>query len=129
MYERLLMKTKQLIVCCCLGLASFTLHADERPDHYKGKPSENLEEAFRNLTEYNDNLAKLLGSAELGKQQMHEIHQLTYTLENALQRIDKELDTAEDLLETVHLASERADVKTVREKGKSYLQQSSLLLP
>ncbi|NIQ08568.1 MAG: hypothetical protein GWO08_00980, partial [Gammaproteobacteria bacterium] len=69
----------------------------ERPDHFRGEPAATLEEAFENLVTYNRKLERLLDS-KLTLQTMAEVHQITYTLENALQKINSEVD---DLAETL----------------------------
>lgn len=109
-----------------LALATPAL-ADERPDHFKGEPAETLEQALSNLSEYNAKLSELLAKDDLTPVDMHEVHQLTYTLENALQRLDREVDSLAETLEEVHLASESADSGTVREQGKAYLQKAGKL--
>lgn len=110
---------------------SFTLPGfaspDERPAHFKGEPSTTLEEAFGNLASYNRKLETLL-AGELTPQAMAEIHQITYTLENALQKIESEVDDLAETLEEVHVASEHNDTVTTREKGKVYLEVSKRLV-
>ncbi|OZB06199.1 MAG: hypothetical protein B7X54_03105 [Idiomarina sp. 34-48-12] len=99
----------------------------ERPDHYKGKPSENLVQALNNLREYNKLLnAELQG--ELTPQKMAEIHQLTYTLERALERLDDEVDEMKEVLEEVHLGSERMELDKVKKNGAKYLEASNKIV-
>jgi len=92
-------------------------------DHFKGEPSHTLEQAVTNLSKYNKKLEKVL-AGDLTPEAMNEVHQLTYTLENALQKLDDEIDELEETLEKVHKASERADADTVRSAGKQYLTNS-----
>ncbi|WP_233340202.1 DUF6746 family protein [Pseudidiomarina tainanensis] len=99
----------------------------ERPDHYKGKPSENLTQALNNLREYNKLLNTEL-SGELTPQKMAEIHQLTYTLERALERLDDEIDEMKDVLEEVHLGSERMELDRVKKNGAKYLEASNKIV-
>ncbi|WP_404363313.1 DUF6746 family protein [Marinobacter sp.] len=113
-------------ICLVSGLLlSSGLAAEVR--HYKGEPSETLGQAFANLAEYNEKLEALLGSAP-GPAAMAEVHQLTYTLENALGRISTELDDLAATLEEVHLASEHAAPETVLSQGREYLETSRKLL-
>lgn len=102
--------------------------ADERREHYEGKPAETTEQALANLAEYNAQLASIIAADELDAADMNEVHQLTYTLENALARIDAELEAAAAALESVHLASEAQDAATVRRDGRRYLETSGKLL-
>lgn len=101
--------------------------ASERPDHYKGEPSPTLEAALSNLAEFNPQLAALLDKDTLSPQDLNQVHQLTYTLENALEKLDSERARVAELLEEVHVASERADSKTVKASGRAYLDGTAPL--
>ena len=48
------------------------------------------------------------------------MHQLTYTLENALGKINQELAKLAETLEAVHVASETGDVGTVLARGREF---------
>ncbi|WP_100638903.1 DUF6746 family protein [Marinobacter salexigens] len=96
-------------------------------DHFKGVPANTLEQAVANFSEYNNKLEKVL-AGDLTPEAMNEVHQLTYTLENALQKLDDEIDELEDTLEKVHKASERADPDTVRTAGEQYLSNSRKII-
>lgn len=104
--------------------ASSSVFADDRPDHYQGKPADTLEQAVANFSEYNKKLAQILAKKELVAADMHQVHELTYTLENALEKIRDELDDLEDVLEEVHQASESADIAKVKQYGQIYLDTS-----
>lgn len=102
---------------------AFTTHsfADERTEHFKGLPSPDLATAVKNFNEYNQLLATQL-SGELTPQALAEIHQLTYTLEIALEKIGTEVTALADTLEEVHVASETAEPEKLAEQGKKYMQ-------
>lgn len=102
--------------------------ADDRVDHFKGEPSKTLDQALANLAAYNEKLSAVIGNETLTPQQMHEVHVLTYTLENAVARIDDELEEIAENLEAVHKASEHADPATVKARGKLYLEASGKLV-
>lgn len=93
------------------------------PAHFKGQPANTLEQAVANFSEYNNKLEKVL-AGDLPPETMNEVHQLTYTLENALQKLDDEIDELEETLEKVHKASEHADPDTVHSAGEQYLSNS-----
>jgi hypothetical protein len=97
-------------------------------DHYEGKKAETLEEAVTNLREYNGRLEALLDKEELSAEDHAAVHELSYTLENALQRIEKELPGIAADLESVHLASERLEDETVRGDGRRYLERTHTLI-
>jgi len=111
-----------------LGVTAMTafwtgpLQADEgRVQHYEPKPAPNLAQAVKNLREYNAILDDLL-SQELTPETMDKIHQVSYTLENALKRVDKDLDSIANVLEGMHLASESMKPEDVKNFGNSYLK-------
>jgi len=106
---------------------SATAVADERPDHYSGERSDTLEQALANLADYNGQLEAILAKDELGPEDTAKIHELTYTLENALARIESEVEALEETLEEVHVASERYEVETVRTQGRKYLDNAAKL--
>ena len=100
----------------------------DQPQHFQGKPAETDEQARKNLREYNGKLKALLDKKEMSGSDLGEIHRISYTLENALQQLDPEVDWIAQYLEEVHLASERGDRDTVRKKGRAYLSASKALL-
>ncbi|MFV0456769.1 MAG: DUF6746 family protein [Pseudomonas sp.] len=102
-----------------LGLAS-AAHAD-RPDHFKGKPAETLSAAVVNFSDYNQQLAAVLAKDKLEPVDMAKVHELTYTLENALEKISAEMTALAETLEEVHVASEKLDANTVQTQGQKYL--------
>lgn len=95
--------------------------ATDRVEHFKGLPSPDLTTAVKNFSEYNDLLAKQL-AGELTPQALAEIHQLTYTLEVALEKIGDEVKALADTLEEVHVASETSEPEKLAEEGKKYMQ-------
>ncbi|SET47835.1 DUF6746 family protein [Thalassotalea agarivorans] len=102
-------------------------YADERYDHFPALAADNTTQALCNLAEYNAKLQVLLTKDTLTAEDMVKVHELTYTLENAIQRIQKDLTAAATDLEEVHLASEKLDKNTVQQQGKTYLTALSLL--
>lgn len=115
-----------------LALAAlFTLPAvadDERVEHYRGEPAASLTEALGNLAEYNQQLRALVDKGQLSGDDFHQIHQLTYTLENALGRLDDELDAMQEDLENIHLASERGEAGRILQAAPEYFRRSDELL-
>ncbi len=99
-------------------------------EHFKGKPSTTIEEARLNLSEQNRQMAKMLSSKnKLSPQDMVKLHQMSYTMENALERLSDELEKLEDELEKIHLASENINGgnKTIRAIAPNYLDTSKRL--
>jgi len=104
--------------------------SDERYSHFQPVPSNSLEEAVANLGEYNRHLEAIVQQEQLSAMDVVNIHQLTYTLETALERLEEELETIADLLEEVHQASESADdLAALQRKGRVYLEAVRKLVP
>ncbi|MFZ7096096.1 DUF6746 family protein [Luteimonas dalianensis] len=107
------------IFAAAVGFASAAGAQDERISHYSGEPADSTAQALANLAGYNARLQALLAEDEVD---LHTVHELTYTLENALQRLQADLAEAAEALEEVHLASEAADADTVKSRGGDYLE-------
>ncbi|WP_341939521.1 DUF6746 family protein [Marinimicrobium sp. C2-29] len=112
---------RSLLVSAFSLLVAAPALADDRVDHFEGKPAETLEQAVRHLSEYSKQLESLV-EGDLSNADMGEIHQITYTLENALAKLDTDLNELAETLEEVHIASETADKETVKQSGKTYLE-------
>lgn len=111
-----------------LSLSAATWADSDRPAHSKGEPSETLQQAVSNLSENNTKLEALLAKDELSVTDMHEVHMLTYTLENALQKIQADLEETAEVLEEVHIASETNKPEVVKQQGQVYLQSTRTLV-
>lgn len=111
-----------------LSVLALNATADERPDHFEGKQSATLEEAVTNFAQTNAKLAEIVGKEELSDADMAEVHQLTYTIENALAKIRESAETMAVDLEEVHLASETGDTQTVRNRGEAFLESAQTLV-
>lgn len=127
------MKLTLIVATTLLSLSAITTTAvqadeDERYEHYEGESAKTLEQAMSNLATFNAKLAELMTDGELSAEDMANIHQLSYTLENALQKLDKEVDTLQEVLEEVHIASETMDYETVKNQGKLYLETSAKIV-
>lgn len=99
----------------------------DRIEHFEGKPAQTIEAALENLHVANRQLELLLASQSLDAEVSYEIHQLTYTLENALERLEDELAHAQETLERVHLASEANQGDVLATEGPRYLELSQRL--
>lgn len=113
-----------------LQLSSFSLFAnagETRPEHFKGLPADTLDEALANFKTYNEKLKAVLAQDRLSAEDMGAIHQMSYTMENALQKMTQEVGKVAEALESVHLGSETADKERVKILGHYYLMQSAKL--
>ncbi|MBW6392795.1 MULTISPECIES: DUF6746 family protein [Halomonadaceae] len=106
-----------------------TAQASSPTEHFEGEPSETLSQAVANFSETNQQLAELLAQEELSMEDLGTIHELSYTLENALQKIDAEVETMAVNLEEVHLGSETGEFERVQNHGSDYLEAAQTLVP
>lgn len=113
-----------------IGLAIFTLsplaQADHDMGHFPALKAENIQTALCNMQSYQKNLAEITAKEELTTLDMVKVHELTYTLENALQRLQKDLVKVAADLEEVHQASEKLEADKIQAFGKKYLAQGEL---
>jgi len=99
----------------------------EEVDHYEGKKPESLEEAVALFKEYNAKFEEILSNRPLSDEQLAEIHRISYTMENALGKMNSEMLSLTQTLENIHKASEQGDGETVTGQGQSYLSTSRKL--
>lgn len=118
---RTLLALPLLALMALLALTASPVMADDRVDHYKGKSAETLAQAVANFTEGNRELRELL-AGEVSNPDLARIHELSYTLENALGKINGDLEELAELLEEVHVASETVDTETVTSSGNAYFE-------
>lgn len=105
-----------------------TAQADEKYSHFPALVSEDMQTALCNIKTYNQTMTALTSQANLTAQDMVKIHELTYTLENAVAYLKGSLEQVAVDLEEVHKASERLDQKTIQASGRKYLTTTSALL-
>ena len=116
------MKVMNYLAAAALSFGVATMAKAESVEHFKGESAESLEEAVTNFKRYNQRLENLLKQDSISADDVTKVHQLTYTLENALAKINDELDKLAVTLEEVHLASEKYDADAVRNHGDAYME-------
>lgn len=114
-----------IFILICITLNT---QAGERVDHFEGKPANTLEEAVTNFSEYNKKLKEILNKEEITGEDMFKIHQLTYTIENALQKINEEMDAMAVSLENLHISSETGDLGGIKKHGDEYTSSAAKLV-
>lgn len=112
-----------------LALSAMPALAQERIDHYAAETSATLAEALENFSTYNTRMATVLARPSMTRDTMEDIHQLTYTLEVALEQIIAQAQELAELLEEVHLASEGSDAEKLTALATSYLAIARQLVP
>ena len=109
-----------------LGLATLPVASDE-VDHYAAQPSETLAEAMANLKAYNAKVEEVMAREDLSPQDMEEVHQYTYTMEEAVARVAAEMEKLAVVLERVHLSSEGDNPSALRGAADVYLEMAGPL--
>ena len=117
---------KGAVLAVSLAVAGGAM-ADDRPAHFKGLAAPDLQTAVANFSEYNKRLEKAL-SGELTDADLMKIHELTYTLENALEKINDDLEDLADTLEEVHIASETFKRDELKKVAPQYLETSRQII-
>tara|TARA_R110002126_G_scaffold10245_81_gene46801 strand:+ start:3395 stop:3763 length:369 start_codon:yes stop_codon:yes gene_type:complete len=121
------MKTVIATAVLCAAFTSSVIADNDRPDHFKGAQVGSLTEAVSVFRATNQKLQQLL-QEDLTPAAMVEIHQLTYTLENALDKIHNETSQLKVVLEEVHLGSESMDFDKVKKNSALYLDAATTLI-
>ena len=116
------MKVMNYLAAAALSFGVATMAKAEEVEHFEGKNAESLEEAVTNFKLYNQRLESLLKKDSMSADDVTKVHELTYTLENALAKINDELGKLAVTLEEVHLASEKYDADAVRDHGDAYME-------
>jgi Spy/CpxP family protein refolding chaperone len=91
------------------------------------QPSRNLAEAVKNFSDYNSRLEQAMAQG-LTPESMAQIHELTYTLKDALDKINEEMDGLTDTLEEIHIASEAKDADEVKSYTSEYLKTARTVI-
>ncbi|WP_439503105.1 DUF6746 family protein [Methylophaga sp.] len=116
------MKVMNYLAAAALSFGVATMAKAETVEHFEGKNAESLEEAVTDFKLYNQRLESLLKKDSMSADDVTKVHELTYTLENALAKINDELGKLAVTLEEVHLASEKYDADAVRDHGDAYME-------
>ncbi len=115
------MKVVQYLAAAVLSFSLINISYADPVEHFQGKDAESLAQAVSNFNKGNQRLEKMLKQDSLSTADIAAIHELTYTLENALAKINTELDQLAVTLEEVHLGSEDNDAARVKKEGDKYL--------
>lgn len=121
------MKVFNYLAAAALSFGVATMAKAETIEHFKGESAENLEVAVSNFKRYNQRLETLLKKDSMTADDVTKVHELTYTLENALAKINEELSKLADTLEDVHKASEKYDADAVHQHGEAYMEVISTI--
>lgn len=90
-------------------------------------PPANLAEAVKQFSEYNTRLDQALAQGRT-PENMAQIHELTYTLKTALEKIVEEMDGLNDTLEEIQFASEAESADDVSTYGADYLNTARTVI-
>ncbi|WP_394174737.1 DUF6746 family protein [Thalassotalea litorea] len=122
------MNKRTFSILSALLLLASSIQAQEKYNHFASLEAKDTQAALCNLAAFNETLKAITAKEALTPEDMVKVHELTYTLENAVIRLQQDLNTIAEDLESVHLASERLDADTVKSSGQTYLTATELLL-
>lgn len=94
--------------------------APNRVAHYTAQKAGSIDETLVNLREANAKLKSLL-AGEVGEYDIHDIHSLSYTLEESLARLAEEIKQLHNTVADMHFASEGLNRDAVIDYGEAYL--------
>lgn len=106
-----------------VALSFATSALAESPAHFEGQTFTDISQAVKVFNDYNKRFEEKL-EGELNGLDLHEIHELTYTMENAVAYITQSMYTVAEELEAVHQATELSNPDVVKKSGKKYLELS-----
>lgn len=122
---------KKLLFSLALSvpLLSFSQLAssEEKYSHFPALVSTDVSVALCNIHSYNEKLTDILGKEALSTEDMVKVHEITYTLENAINYLKSSLEQTSVDLEKVHKASERLNATVIQDSGADYLKSTQLL--
>lgn len=115
-----------LSIALCTQLQ--TVNAEEKANHFPSLESPDVHTALCNIQAYNEKITAITSKPEMTALDMVKVHELTYTLERAVNFLKATLENVSVNLEEVHKASEVLDQNTIKMYGQKYLTTTSLLL-
>ncbi|XOV80893.1 MAG: DUF6746 family protein [Aestuariibacter sp.] len=122
------MKIRLIPLLTLVLASSYTMAKGEKYNHFPSLPAPDITTAMCNLDAYNQKLSNIVMQPALSAEDMVKIHELTYTLENAVLRLNQSLKETAEALENVHLASESLDEQTIKNQGEKFLKSIDALL-
>lgn len=111
----------KITVFCFISLISLSVFADD-VDHFEGIKVNSVQQAQQILVDGNKTLSDLKNA--LNTQTITDIHELTYSMENAYAFLAEHHQQMAEALEALHLASEGYDQSTVKSAITNYLDHS-----
>lgn len=121
------MNKLMLVVLLTAAFLSPRAHSEDKYAHFPAVASQDLPTALCNINTYNEKLSELINKPILSAQDMVKVHELTYTLENAINFLKASLEQTSVDLEKVHKASEVLNQSIVKDTGKQYVKSTKLL--
>ena len=120
---RLIKSTLSLLLVSTLHVN--IAYSDERPEHFEGAVVQGWEQAITILRDANLELQTLSEQQGLSHQDSARIHELSYTMENALAVLATQIKTSSDALEALHLSSETPNLEQTEMLQKQYLKTAT----
>lgn len=117
----MLKKSSHILSMIFACVFTHSIAADEKVRHFPALAAPDTMTAICNLQNYNAKLVAITSKPNLTAEDMVKVHELTYTLENAIIRLKESLEKISIDLEDTHLASEALEGEKVKKAGERYL--------
>ena len=111
-----------------IGMSQALSDGNTSANHFPSVASPTVSAAQCNLAKYNAILTKLINQPEMSITDMLSVHELTYTLEQAIERLQDSLEDVAEELEKVHKASEHLDPNVIVSSGQLYQEKLQAIL-
>lgn len=111
-----------------IGMSQALSDGNASANHFPSVASASVAEAQCNLAKYNASLQDIINLPKLTVTDMLSVHELTYTLEQAIQRLQVSLADVAEELEKVHKASEHLDPNIIVSSGQIYQEKLQAIL-
>lgn len=113
---------KYLYIAILSALIATPLYAEENVEHYEAQKIETSEQAIKVLQDNNAKIAVVLKKDTLAGSDLEAIHEISYTLEAAIDKLiaeksgaPEQLEQIDEAIQAVHYASENHEEAKVRE--------------
>lgn len=89
---------------------------DARAEHYEATKPKNIPAARKQLNQNIEAIGKLLATKDFGPEQLEEIHEVSYSLEAAVDKLGEKqnIDKLDEAVQALHFASENQEEEITR---------------
>ncbi|WP_321275750.1 DUF6746 family protein [Thiomicrorhabdus indica] len=116
---------KSFLMTALMAMTTTAMASEDK--HFDAQMPTSFMQAQQQLVEGKAELAKIVADGEVSMAEMGKVHQLTYSLENALEFMEEEMEQIQETLERVHKGSEHGTNQQVLQDSQQFLKDSGVL--